>query len=318
LKHPLLALEKICAVTRDVCILETFVTDALQWRQGTAEPVPCIEFYEREELGGQLDNWCGPTVSAVEALARAAGFARTEVLRVIDNYACVAAYRRWRDIAPDTGPRPEIVGLTSHLHRGRSFQTNKEEYMHLWCVWRDEGAPPLDDVFPEVDGYGIPPLSCTITEGGGLLVNMRLPPGLASGRHHARLKIGQSHWSDASHFYVDLPDLPSAHTIQVLSVQDGVNWQTGEVNWRNGGWATVWVSGLSDEADAGNTVVEVSGIPHWPEAVHVGRGQVNFRLRPFLRSGEHELQVLHRGVGSQPLGFSVTGPPPPIHGLEQP
>jgi hypothetical protein len=53
LKHPLLALERICAVTRELCILETFVVDGEAWQQGIRPPLPFIEFYEGEELGGQ-------------------------------------------------------------------------------------------------------------------------------------------------------------------------------------------------------------------------------------------------------------------------
>lgn len=315
-KHPLLALEKVCAVTTDVCIIDTLVTDGKDWQQGAAGPIPCIEFYERAELAGQLDNWCGPTVSAVEALARAAGFARTEVLRVSDSYASIAAHRRWSGLPPEVFAAPEILGLTSHVHRGRAFQTHKEEYINLWCAWRDEKAPPLDQVFPEIDGYGIPPLSCSATD-GCLLVNTRLPPGLAPGQHHARLKIERSSWTDAVHFYVDLPDLPPEHSIELRSVQDGVSWQTGEVNWKHDGWAALWVSGLSKEADAGNTQIYVSGIPHWPEAIDVSRGQVNVKLRALIGHGEHEFRVLHRGVMSQPLRVSVKGSPPPIHGLER-
>jgi tRNA (mo5U34)-methyltransferase len=315
LKYPLLALEKICAVTTDVCIIETFVTDGDEWSQGTAKPIPSIEFYERDELGGQMDNWCGPTVSAVEALARSAGFARTEVLRAGGNYAIIAAHRLWASLPSDGAPAPTIVALTSNVHRGRSFHTKKEEYIHLWCAWDSDNAPRLNDVFPEIDGYGIPPLSCTLTA-DGLQVGMRLPPGLESGTHYARIRIGRSGCSDAWHFYVDLPDLPE-NAIQLLAVQDGVNWRAGEIDWQNGGWVTAWISGLSEEADAGNTTIEVSSIPHRPDALNVSQGQVNFRLRPLIGSGEHEVRVLHRGAVSPALRVNVTGNPPVIRGLEQ-
>jgi tRNA (mo5U34)-methyltransferase len=315
LKHPLLALEKICAVTTDVCIVDTFVTDGEQWRQGLASPIPSIEFYEREELAGQFDNWCGPTVSAVEALARAAGFARTEVLRAGGNYATVAAHRRWSALPPDEAPPVEVAGICSHSHRGRSFRSSKEEYVLLWCDWQDERPPSLEAIFPEIDGCGAPPLFCA-RHGEALQVGTRLPPGLAPGRHRARLKIGRSRWSKELEFVVDLPDVPS-DLIQLASVQDGVTWRMGEVDWRNDGWATAWVTGLSAEADPGNTVVEVSGIPHRPETADVQSGQVNFRLRPLIGAGEHELRVLHRGAASQPLRVTVSGSPPPIRGLEQ-
>src|SRR5690349_17129527 len=41
LKHPLLGLEKVCAVTREVCLIESFIAEG---------DYPFIEFYERGEL----------------------------------------------------------------------------------------------------------------------------------------------------------------------------------------------------------------------------------------------------------------------------
>ena len=35
-----------------------------------------MEFYETDELGGQIDNWCGPTVECLMAMTRAGGFPR--------------------------------------------------------------------------------------------------------------------------------------------------------------------------------------------------------------------------------------------------
>src|SRR5260370_16321995 len=64
LKHPLLALEKICAVTRELCIMDSFVVDGEAWLRGEPPPYPYVEFYEARELAGQLANWSGPTVTA--------------------------------------------------------------------------------------------------------------------------------------------------------------------------------------------------------------------------------------------------------------
>ena len=59
--------------------MESFVTDANTWREHQDE-VPTMEFYETDELGNQLDNWIGPSVSCLMAMCRAAGFARVEFL----------------------------------------------------------------------------------------------------------------------------------------------------------------------------------------------------------------------------------------------
>jgi tRNA (mo5U34)-methyltransferase len=312
-KYPLAALEKICAATREVCIIDTFVVDGETRREGISPPLPYLEFYEREELSGQADNWCGPTVCAVEALARAAGFARANVLRVTDASACVAAHRTWTGLPPEEGPPVEISALCGHAHRGRSFLSNKEEYIVLWCWWTGE-TPPLDTVFPEVDGFGIAPLTCAPIP-SGIVVTLRVPPGLRSGRHEARLKIGRSRWSKAQAFFVDLPVI--SHSIELASVQDGITWTPGEVSWANGGWVTVWVEGLSPEADAANTTLEIAGVPHFPDAVDAPRGQVNLRLRPLIGAGDHTIIVIHRGTRTAPKTLKVTGNAPPIRGLER-
>ena len=53
-----------------------------------------MEFYETDELTGQMDNWVGPSVSCVLAMCRTAGFARVELLAVDSVNVSVACYRK--------------------------------------------------------------------------------------------------------------------------------------------------------------------------------------------------------------------------------
>jgi tRNA (mo5U34)-methyltransferase len=99
LKHPLLALEIVCALTTDTAIVESFVTDAETWMDHR-DQIPTMEFYEADELGNQLDNWIGPSVACLLALCRAAGFARVELLYSSGYNAGVACYRAWEPIGP--------------------------------------------------------------------------------------------------------------------------------------------------------------------------------------------------------------------------
>lgn len=231
LKHPLLALERICAVTSDRCIIETFVADGEDWLSGHSSSIPFLEFYERDELAGQLDNWCGPNVAAVCALIRSAGFARAEILRVSPSNATIAAHRRWPDIPSASGPAIQLRGINCHSHRGRSFRSEKEEYLALWCDWPDLEPPLLDAVFPEVDGFGVAPLSCII-DSNSLHVSVRVPPGLAPGRHGVRLRAGEFDWSRVESFFVDLPD--SAIAPKIISAQDGISWSSVGLNGKAG------------------------------------------------------------------------------------
>ena len=177
LKHPLLALEKLCAITRDVCVIDTFVVDGEEWLSGQRPPMPYAEFYEGEELSGQLDNWCGPTIGNVEAWVRTAGFATAEVSRVTPKTACVLAHRNWRDLPPDEQPPLTISRLNCHANPGRCFDSGKEEYIKLWCVWPFAAPPEASTVFPEIDGFGLPALSMAVTP-NGLVVTVRVPGGV--------------------------------------------------------------------------------------------------------------------------------------------
>jgi len=52
LRHPLLGLERICSLTTEAAFVESFVTDT-----GPDPSAACtLEFYETNELGGQIDN----------------------------------------------------------------------------------------------------------------------------------------------------------------------------------------------------------------------------------------------------------------------
>ena len=71
MKHPMLALERVAAVTARLLVVET-VIDLLY------APRPALAFYPGAELNQDDSNWFGPTPSAVMAMLRAAGFPRVE------------------------------------------------------------------------------------------------------------------------------------------------------------------------------------------------------------------------------------------------
>lgn len=73
MRYPLLALEKVASVTKELLILETAV-DMLWTRR------PAMAYYEKDELGNDPSNWCGPNPAAVLAMLRTAGFHRVEVV----------------------------------------------------------------------------------------------------------------------------------------------------------------------------------------------------------------------------------------------
>jgi tRNA (mo5U34)-methyltransferase len=73
LRHPLLALERVASVTRDLLIVET-VVDLVGFSR------PAMAFYPGHELKGDPTNWWGPNVPAVQGMLASVGFERTRVV----------------------------------------------------------------------------------------------------------------------------------------------------------------------------------------------------------------------------------------------
>ena len=73
MRHPLLALERVASVTRELAILET-VSDFLWCRR------PVIPFYLGDELNSDPTNWCAPNPAGVTALLKAAGFRKVDIV----------------------------------------------------------------------------------------------------------------------------------------------------------------------------------------------------------------------------------------------
>ncbi len=188
LRNPLLGLEKICAITRDTAFVESFVTD-----DGTA---PCtMEFYETNELGGQIDNWFGPTVACATALCRSAGFAQTRLEYVTpDRRAGITCRRLWESPPdPPTQPAPVLYSAVNNRTNDIYFHPSKDEYI---CIYFRSEVPDLDcaRLRVEVDGYGAPVLVLVNLRLNEWQANLRVPPGLGPGAHDVRLRAtGSAH-----------------------------------------------------------------------------------------------------------------------------
>lgn len=92
MKHPLLAIERVASVTRDMMVVET-VVDMLSTRR------PAMAYYAGSELGKDATNWCGPNPAAVVAMLRTAGFRRVKIVSDIRPFYfryAKAAYVKWK------------------------------------------------------------------------------------------------------------------------------------------------------------------------------------------------------------------------------
>jgi tRNA (mo5U34)-methyltransferase len=299
LKHPLAALEKVCELTRDLAIVESFVVS------DQSPVIPTMEFYETMELGDQLDNWVGPTVECLQALCRTAGFARVEVLEAAGDRACIACWRKWSEFTP-VSPAPELVTARHAWNSGINFQTSRDEYVAA-VVLSPEQKLDRFEVYPEVDGFGVIPIWVAGSEENRWRMNFKLPLGLGPGWHDVRIRVRDSHWSNSVRIAVDLP--LDSQGVHVIAVCDSHSWAQGIIDLPRGE-ISAWAAGLPDNADIQNVKVYAGGLRHEVTYVEPREGasggrQINIRLRDGVGPGKYELTLRFGRAESEPVAFEV-------------
>jgi tRNA (mo5U34)-methyltransferase len=307
LKHPLLALEMVCALTTDTAIVESFVTDANTWQEHREE-VPAMEFYETDELGNQMDNWIGPSVGCLLAMCRAAGFARVELLHSSGRDAGVVCYRKWEPVP--TQPQreaPELIAVANNRSLGINFSTRKEEYISCWFRASEESIAREQLRF-EVGGFGVPALYVRHDESGAWLANFRLPPGLSEGWNAVRLRFADSEFGKTIlRIAIDKP--LDVDRLVVQGVCDGLSWSDGEVKVTEGGFLSSWVTGLPDNCDRSNVRVYLGQTRLWVDYISEpdahGYRQINAAVPRDAAKGEQPFRVECAGVTSGPRPVKI-------------
>ncbi len=303
LKHPLLALERVCEVTGEMAIVESFVTN----ESATAD-LPALEFYETSELLGQIDNWCGPNVQCLLAFCRTAGFARVELLQVLQQRALVACYRRWlpEPDQPEFDP-PQLRAATHAGNYGINIDSRNDDYLTVFFKSPEKDLT-IDSVFPEVAGFGIRPVSVLFVGGDGWQASFRLPPGLDPGWHAVRVRTARSRFSNPAAIAVDIP--LSTGPLRVTGGCDGKSLRPGEVSQDGDAFLSCWVAGLPPNADRGNVKLHLGGkrLEVWMVAGDAGDGeprQVNARMPASFPKGRFDLVVQLGDTRSEPLSMRV-------------
>jgi len=255
LKHPLLALERVCALTTELAAVDSFVL-----REGQCPPEllarPLLEFFETDEMGGQVDNWFGPTVPALLAMCRVAGFARVELRAVLDYGACVACYRKWEEPA-GPGETPVLQSVMHAENFGLNFRSDLDSYISIW--FESPLALNADNVQPEVSGFGSRPIAVTELRPHFWQVNFKLPPLPRSGWHEVRVRLAGGPRSNALRIAVDVPF--EAGRAKLGNVCDGTTWNRNELNLEKGSVISFWLSGLAENADLNNVKATLGGRP---------------------------------------------------------
>ncbi len=300
LRHPLLALEMVCALTTEIAIVESFVTDGATWQEHTAD-IPTLEFYEGCELGNQFDNWVGPSVACLLAMCRAAGFARVELLRVEPHNALVACYRKWEPAPPDAAAEPpRLHSVLNSANMGVNFSTRKETYVTCWFHTSRPVVSPAG-LRLEIDGFGA--ASYYLKKEKELwMANFPFPRGLHPGWREARLRFADSAFSNTVRIAVDMP--LRVEKIVCLGVSDPATWRRDAVRATESGFVTCWVEGLPENADRGNVRVALGDArlrTDWVgEPGPNGASQINAIVPPAFPPGEHSLRIECGGVSSEP------------------
>ncbi len=301
LKHPLLALERVCSITTDLAAVDSFI---LQDELRTSEKAldrPIMEFFENEEFGGQSDNWCAPNLACLMAMCRTAGFARVNHLATLELSACVACYRKWEPVAHRSGKPPELLYVAHHTNFGLNFQTHRDEYVTI--AFRIEGKCRIDDIYPEAGGYGVRAMHVARKEEGFWEAKFKLPPGLTPGWHEVTVRVGHSAPSNPQRIAVDFPELTTAAAI--VGVSDGTTWRQGELDLSGGKVLSVWVTGLPENADRTNVRVTLGGQRLAVIYIEAEAGkrprQVNVEIPEGAPTGQLPLEV----NGSEPIPIQV-------------
>ena len=290
LKHPLLALERVCALTTDMAAVDSFIL--------REEERPVMEFYEAGEFGGQTDNWFGPSLACLQALCRTAGFARVELQNVLEHGACLACYRHWKEPAADATQGPELVRALHNQNAGINFDSSRDESVSAWFRWAGRELS-FEDVQPQVGGYGVRPIHVAQYSADQWQANFKLPPGLTPGWHEVRMRISGSQPGSMQPIAVDMP-LPECE-IRIENISDGTTWEKNRLDLSRGDVLSFWVSGLPENADCHNLCVYLNGRRSAVPYVEAHRGearQVNAQLPPGCAAGTATISV---SVGTSPV-----------------
>jgi tRNA (mo5U34)-methyltransferase len=336
LKHPLLALERVCELTRDLACVESLVID------DPPQPaaIPLLEFYENTELGGQFDNWCGPNTACLLAFLRTAGFVNPELIGVDDNRALAVAYRKWPSVrfpgdrvndierledvrSPDrqsseqpdrqSPDAPTLVCVENLWTRDHTFRGDRDHYFTAWFdTAQAQGVAAgldCDSVFLEVGPYACRPVGVRSIGGTGWQANCKLPPGLARGWFDVRLALKNGPWSNSARIPVDLSRSERraggtiSEALEIAIVTDGKTYERNRVQLGAECSVSIWARGLPADAEKREATLRLDGtdLPavYLSKPDEQGMVQINAMLPVSMEPGEYSIAVSLRGVESR-------------------
>ncbi|MBV8846602.1 MAG: DUF1698 domain-containing protein [Bryobacterales bacterium] len=299
LKHPLLALEKVCSITTELAAIDSFVLrDGLD---PNAQPV--LEFYETDQMEGQTDNWVAPNLACLMAMCRTAGFARVEFRNALLYSAAVACYRKWEQPGV-AGPVVELKSAVHNTNHGLNFDSRRDEYLTCGFTTKEEKLT-VKNVQPSVGGYGVRPISVTNIGGDLWQANFKLPPGLTPGWHDVSIAVfgGPAHTGPA--IAVDLPLIPC--TPRIIGVRDGTNWASNQLDLKSGRGIAIWCEGLPENADRNNLRIFLRKVLCSVEFIAASgeTRQINVQVPDSIGAGLADLELRIGNSTAPPIQIQV-------------
>jgi tRNA (mo5U34)-methyltransferase len=309
LKHPLLALEKVCELTTDFACIETLVTDD----PPQPNAIPTLEFYETTELAGQFDNWCGPNTACLMAFLRTAGFVNARLLGEHDCRAQAIGYRKWPEAARP-GEAPSLICVENTWTRDHHFRADRDPYITIWFT-SPRSDLHCDNVFVEVGPYACRPVGVRNYAGEGWQANCKLAPGVSRGWFDVRVAVGDAGWSNRARIPVDLSRQerrapgPVSPNLAIAGATDGKTYESNRVNTGPDSCLSVWASGIPDDATKADISLRLDGadLPATYLSTPDQRGlrQINAMLPPQLEPGEYLVSVAMRDGESAPTAIRL-------------
>jgi tRNA (mo5U34)-methyltransferase len=308
LKHPLLALEKVCSMSRDIMCLESYVLDSTM-REGRNSKRALMAFYEADELGGQTDNWTAPNATCLLSWCRTAGFARVSMEALSEHRAYITCHRTWGELEnPNPAPPPQISKAIHNLNHGVNFSAIRDEYVSCWFATHEQQLTRRD-VQPQVGKWGTVPLSVQPSGEGLWQANFKLPPGLDPGFHEVRLRTSRSTFSTPVRIAVDVSPAPPGQ-LSITGVCDGQTWKNGGVRLSPNGVIALWAVGLPGNADVNNIGVTLGGrrlpVSYVSVPEPLQPTQINVEVPADFPVGISTIQIRIGDETSDSLGLTVT------------
>lgn len=305
LKHPLLALENVCGMCREMACIESFVTDT------DPRAIPLMEFYETNELRGQADNWVGPNLACLLAFCRTAGFARLKFEGALGERAHVTAYRGWERPAGDDAA-PEVLCVANSARQDHTFSDSADDYVTFYFATDLDGLS-CDNVYPQIGPYGSRPIDVTRC-GGGWQASCKLPPGLMPGPQEAKIRMANSRLSSPVRINIGPPsarDTEVSSRLHLVRVADGATLDSGRVRVGEGSGMSAWATGLPENARRTSVRLRLNGTDLPANWLSPPNGeeprQINAALPSGLATGPASVTLVFNGQESAPLALELIG-----------